>query len=45
MQDNLQKVYVTVAGNVRKIDEYNQLIILEDTTQIPILDINEILMK
>lgn len=37
--------YVTVAGNVRKIDEYNQLIILEDTTQIPILDINEILMK
>lgn len=31
--------YVTVKGNVKKIDEYNQLIILEDKTEIPIEEI------
>ena len=34
--------YITVTGTVRKIDEYNQKIILENKTQIPILDIIEI---
>ena len=34
--------YVTITGNIIKIDEYNQKIILEDKTQIPILDILEI---
>ena len=34
--------YITCTGKVRKIDEYNQKIILEDRTQIPILDIIEI---
>lgn len=31
--------YVKVKGNVKKIDEYNQLIILEDKTEIPIEEI------
>ena len=31
--------YVTVTGIVKKIDEYNSLIILEDNTQVPILDV------
>lgn len=31
--------YVTISGIVKKIDEYNELIILEDNTQIPILDV------
>ena len=36
--------YVTITGNIIKIDEYNQKIILEDKTQIPILDIIEIII-
>ena len=35
--------YVSKKGNVRKIDEYRQLIILEDKTEIPIEEIIEIL--
>ncbi len=31
--------YVTVTGKVKKIDEYNQKIILEDKTEIPINEI------
>ena len=31
--------YVTVTGIVRKIDEYRQIIILEDKTEIPINEI------
>ncbi len=31
--------YVTVNGIVKKLDEYNGLIILEDNKQIPILDV------
>ena len=34
--------YITVSGNVKKIDEYNQIIILVDNTEIHILDIIEI---
>lgn len=34
--------YITVKGVVKKIDEYNQIIILEDRTKIPILDIIDI---
>ena len=34
--------YITVSGNVKKIDEYNQIIILVDSTEIHILDIIEI---
>ena len=35
--------YVSKEGNVKKIDEYKQLIILEDKTEIPIEEIIEIL--
>ena len=35
--------YVTVTGIVRKIDEYRQIIILEDKTEIPINEIISIL--
>jgi len=34
--------YKTISGNVRKIDEYRQLIILEDKTEIPIEEIIDI---
>lgn len=34
--------YVEVIGNVKKIDEYNQVIILEDKTEIKIDEIIEI---
>ena len=35
--------YVTVTGIVRKIDEYRQIIILEDKTEIPINEIISIM--
>ena len=35
--------YVSKEGNVRKLDEYRQLIILEDKTEIPIEEVIEIL--
>jgi len=35
--------YVTVTGNVRKVDDYMNLIILEDRTEIPISEIIEII--
>ena len=34
--------YVTVTGNIRKIDEFNQLIIMQDETEIYIEDVIEI---
>lgn len=34
--------YVTVVGNVKKIDEFNQKVILENKTEIPISEIVEI---
>lgn len=34
--------YVTVTGKVKKIDEYKQIIVLEDGREIPILDIVDI---
>ena len=34
--------YVTVTGNVRKIDEYRNMIVLEDKIEIPINDIIDI---
>lgn len=34
--------YVTVKGNVRKVDEYRQLIIFEDKREIPVQEIIEI---
>ena len=34
--------YVTVTGNVKKIDEYRNVLILEDKTEIPISEIIEI---
>ncbi len=34
--------YITVTGNVRKIDKYNQIIILEDKTEIPITEVIDI---
>ena len=37
--------YVTITGNVKKIDEYVQLIILEDGTKIPIGEIVDIRSK
>jgi len=35
--------YVTIIGNVKKIDEYSHKLILEDKTEIPISEIIEIL--
>ena len=35
--------YVTIIGNLRRIDEYNKLLILEDKKKIPIEEIIEIL--
>ena len=35
--------YKTVNGNLKNIDEYNQVLILEDKTKIPIREIIEIL--
>ena len=35
-------IYISVAGVVKKIDTYNQNIILEDKTEIPINDILDI---
>lgn len=35
--------YVTVVGNLKRIDDYRKLIILEDKTEIPINEIIEIL--
>lgn len=35
--------YVTIIGNLRRIDEYNKLLILEDKKKISIKDIIEIL--
>lgn len=37
--------YVTVTGNVKRIDEYNQIIILDDKTEIPISEIIDIAGK
>ena len=40
--------YVTVTGNVKKIDEYRNVLILENKTEIPIseiIDINENIVK
>lgn len=34
--------YITVCGSVRKIDEYRRLVIMDDTTEIPIDDIYDI---
>lgn len=34
--------YVTVTGNVEKIDEYKHMVILEDKTEIPITEMIEI---
>ena len=34
--------YVTVTDNVKKIDEYKQVIILQDQTEIPISEIIDI---
>lgn len=34
--------YITVIGNVRKIDKYKQIIVLEDKTEIPIKEIIDI---
>ena len=34
--------YVTVTGNVRKIDEYRNVLVLEDKTEIPINDVIDI---
>ena len=34
--------YKTVTGNVRRIDEYRDVVILEDKTEIPIFEIIEI---
>ena len=36
--------YVTVTGIVKKIDEYKHIIILEDKTEIPILEIVDIII-
>lgn len=36
--------YVTVSGYVRKIDEYLQAVIMQDSMQIPIKDIVEIML-
>lgn len=35
--------YATVTGNVKKIDEYKHIIVLEDRNQIPISEIVEII--
>lgn len=35
--------YVTVTGNVKKIDEYKQLIVLENKTEIPISEVIDII--
>ena len=35
-------VYISVTGIIKKIDTYSQIIILEDTTEIPINDILDI---
>ena len=35
--------YVTVTGNIKKIDEYKQVLVLEDQNEIPINDVIEIL--
>lgn len=37
--------YVTVTGNVKKIDEYKQVIILQDQTEIPISEIIDIALS
>ena len=34
--------YVTVTGNVRKIDEYRNVLVLEDKTEIPVNDVIDI---
>ena len=34
--------YITVIGNVKKIDEFRNIIILEDNTEIPITELIEI---
>lgn len=31
--------YITVSGSVKKIDDYEQIIVLQDGTQIPVRDI------
>lgn len=36
--------YITVIGNVRKIDKYKQIIVLEDKTEIPIKEIIDMSM-
>lgn len=36
-------IYITITGNVKKIDEYNKLVILENNKIIPIKDIIEII--
>ena len=35
--------YVTVTGNIKKIDRYKQVLVLEDQNEIPINDVIEIL--
>lgn len=35
--------YITKVGNLKKLDEYNQLLVLDDRTEIPIKEIIEIL--
>ncbi|MBO5143520.1 MAG: hypothetical protein J6C46_11135 [Clostridia bacterium] len=40
--------YVTITGNVKKIDEYRNILVLEDKTEIPIneiIDINGEIIK
>ena len=37
--------YVTVTDNVKKIDEYKQVIILQDQTEIPISEIIDIALS
>ena len=37
--------YITVTGNVKKIDEYAKTMIMEDSTRIPISDIIEIVIN
>ena len=36
--------YVTVTGNVKRIEEYKQVIILHDQTEIPIYEIMDIVL-
>lgn len=44
VQDDKKKggSYVTAAGAVKKIDEYEQILVMEDKTRVPIKDISSI---